>query len=224
MNAGGLDTPSLLFPSSKNGATEDGEFPAVPWPGYQGPCAVSLPLREVSGPGWRGRARSFHARTDPQPAGTAEPFGLGVPVPEARAQDVSCHGAPASSRVGAGSYQQGLRCPKSGRRCETPVTGVAARAPIAGKGFSSARGDSRAGLERAAGKDRCFQHCEVPAARGRRCPWANRSDRSVVAGSNRGFTTGEVRAVDLISAVQTEVRETLQDGCFPPPSFLIGKS
>lgn len=123
-----------------------------------------------------------------------------------------------------GATTKGCASPGPRRRCETPVMGFAARAPTAGKGFSSGRGNSRAGLERAAGRERCLQHGKEPAARGRRCPWANRSDQSMVAGSNGGFTTGEVGAGDLISAVQTEVRETLQDGCLPPPSFLIGKS
>lgn len=30
--------------------------------------------------------------------------------------------------------------------------------------------------------------------------------------------------MDLILALQIGVRETLQEGCFPPPSFVIGRS
>lgn len=88
MNVGGLDRPFPPFPSSKNGVTEEGHFFEVLRPGCRCSCAVSLRLRELSGAGCRGRARSVHPWADPQPARTAEPFGLGVLVPEARAPDV----------------------------------------------------------------------------------------------------------------------------------------
>lgn len=99
--------------------------------------------------------------------------------------------------------------------------GEAARAPAVGKGFSRARGDPRAAqLERAAergGNALRTARCRQPAA----------SSALGQTGPNEAWQcveTGEVRAVDLISAVQTKGRETLKDRRFPAPIFVIGKS
>lgn len=91
---------------------------------------------------------------------------------------------------------------------------IEARAQTVGKGFSSAYGDFRAGLERAAKRVWCLQHWEVPAAQSQCCLWANTSDQDMGAGSTRASTNREVRAMSLTSAMQTKVRETSQDGCF----------
>lgn len=164
MNVGVLDRPSPPFPSSRNGATEEGEFLEVPRPGCRGPCAASPRLPELSGPGCRGRARSVHPRVDPQPTGTAEPFGLRFPVPRHGLRTCPDHTAGERNEL----PPKGSASPGPGQRCDMPFMGVAARALTAEEGFSSVREYSKAGLERVAGRERCF-HCEVSGACGRSC-------------------------------------------------------
>lgn len=92
--------------------------------------------------------------------------------------------------------------------------GIVARAQTLGKGFSSAYGDFRAGLKRAAEGARCLWYCNVPAAHGQCCLWASTSDQDMGGGSTRGSTTREISAMSLTSTMQTKVKKLLNMDVF----------
>lgn len=140
--------------------------------------------------------------------GPPEPCGPGRLSPRHESQDVSRHGAPWPHRGWEqGAPAEGCAPSAPGRRCEAPVMGVAAGAPTAGKG------PTRAGTERAAGRKRCLQ----PGGPG----------QSTTGASNRGFTTGEIRAVGSDLARAAGGRGGSPGRMFssrPARGFLMGKS